>query len=167
MEVILYQPEIPQNTGNIVRTCAATGAKLTLVKPLGFSTSARQLKRAGLDYWDKVPISYIDDLASYLKAREQNAKETSSPGAIYFFSSHSTIPFSSASFTENDLFVFGSETRGLPPSLHQTWPNQFLTIPMQHEIRCLNLSNSVAIVLYEALRQTGYRSLQTAKEQIT
>ena len=144
MEIILYQPEIPQNTGNIVRTCSVTGAKLTLVKPLGFSVSDKTLKRAGLDYWSEVNINYIDDLEKYLNSTSHD---------FYFFSSKAKKTLFDVSFKPKDLLIFGSETSGLDPKYFQKWPERFVKIPMLPKARCLNLSNSVAIVLYEALRQ--------------
>jgi tRNA (cytidine/uridine-2'-O-)-methyltransferase len=144
MEIILYQPEIPQNTGNIVRTCSVTGADLTLVKPLGFSVSDKTLKRAGLDYWNEVNINYIDDLEKYLDSTSHD---------FYFFSSKATKTLFDVSFKPKDLLVFGAETSGLDPKFFQKWPERFIKIPMLPKARCLNLSNSVAIVLYEALRQ--------------
>ncbi len=145
MQIILFQPEIPQNTGNIVRTCAATGASLILVRPLGFSLSNRYLKRAGLDYWDDVSISEIDDLAQFLD-------QTNDP--FFFFSSKATKSYTDAPFSSNSLLIFGSETQGLPPHFHEKWPHLFYTIPMKPSARCLNLANSAAIVLYEALRKS-------------
>ncbi len=145
MQIILFQPEIPQNTGNIVRTCAATGASLILVRPLGFSLSNRYLKRAGLDYWEDVSISEIDDLAQFLD-------QTNDP--FVFFSSKATKSYTDAPFSSNSLLIFGSETQGLPPYFHEKWPHLFYTIPMKSNARCLNLANSAAIVLYEALRKS-------------
>jgi len=144
MEVILYQPEIPQNTGNIVRTCSVTGASLTLVRPLGFSISDKTLKRAGLDYWNEVSIKYIDDLEDYLLSTSHN---------FYFFSSKATKNHFEIQYDSDDLLIFGSETQGLNPKFFQKWPERFVKIPMISKARCLNLSNSVAIALYEALRQ--------------
>lgn len=147
MKIVLFQPQIPQNTGNIVRTCAATGSDLILVRPLGFSTSSRQLKRAGLDYWEGVNVSFLDDLACYLQ-------ETSSP--FYFFSSHATQVYTDASYEPDAHLIFGSETGGLPAFFHETWPDRFYTIPIKTTTRCLNLANSVAVVLYEGLRQQNF-----------
>jgi len=145
MKIVLYQPQIPQNTGNIARTCAATRTGLVLVKPLGFSTNNRHLKRAGLDYWDGVEIEEIDDLNSCLQ-------ETN----FYFFSSKASKPYTDAVYEEKALLVFGSETEGLPSWVHEKWPDRFLTIPMIPGHRCLNLASSAAIVLYEALRQNYF-----------
>ncbi len=147
MEIILFQPQIPQNTGNIVRTCAVTGSALTLVRPLGFSTSARMLKRAGLDYWENVTVNLIDNLVDYL---ENTSK------AFYFFSSHAKQPYTEASYSSDDLLIFGSETAGLPALFRERWPECFRTIPMRKNNRCLNLSNAVSVVIYEAWRQQQF-----------
>lgn len=151
MKVILFQPQIPQNTGNIVRTCNATKSSLILVKPLGFSTSSRHLKRAGLDYWEGVEVEEIEDLEEYLK-------KSNSP--FYFLSSKVARPYTDISFTQNAILIFGSETSGLPPQFKSLWKDKFFTIPMQKDARCLNLSNSVAIVLYEGLRQQDFKQLR-------
>lgn len=148
MDILLYQPQIPQNTGNIVRTCSVTSTSLTLVKPLGFSVSSKHLKRAGLDYWNEVDIKYIDDLLEHLKTTQR---------PFYFFSSKVKAPYTAINFTQDDILVFGSETFGLPPQIFDLWPEKCYTIPMVSDARCLNLSNSVAIVLYEALRQQDFR----------
>ena len=147
MIIVLYQPEIPQNTGNIVRTCSVTGTDLVLVRPLGFETSDRYLKRAGLDYWNEVNILYIDDLPSYLEKENK---------PFYFFSSKATKYYTDISYTEDTILIFGSETSGLDPSFHKKYEDQLAKIPMINDARCLNLSNAVSIVLYEGLRQTGF-----------
>lgn len=147
MKIILFQPQIPQNTGNIVRTCKVTGSELILVTPLGFSTSDRALKRAGLDYWDGVNVTLIDDLEAFL-LKEQRP--------FYFFSSHAKKSYSSISYTQDDLLIFGSETSGLPPSFLERWPNLFFTLPMVKNSRCLNLANTASIVLYEAWKQQDF-----------
>ena len=152
MKIVLFQPQIPQNTGNIVRTCAATGASLLLVRPLGFSTKDRWLKRAGLDYWTDVQIEEIDDLPAYLD-------QTKSP--FFFFSSKSRISYTEGAYTPDALLIFGSETHGLSPVFWERWDDRFYTIPMREGNRCLNLANSAAIVLYEALRQTNFTTLVT------
>ncbi|MBI3211148.1 MAG: tRNA (cytidine(34)-2'-O)-methyltransferase [Simkania negevensis] len=146
-EVILYRPQIPQNTGNIVRTCHASSASLGLVKPLGFKTDDKSLKRAGLDYWQEVKIRSIDHLPKLLE-------ETNSP--FYFFSSKGKHLYTDINFSENSLLIFGSETEGLPSFYYERWPHLFYTIPMLPRTRCLNLSNAVAIVLYEAWRQRNF-----------
>jgi tRNA (cytidine/uridine-2'-O-)-methyltransferase len=147
MKVILYQPQIPQNTGNIARTCAVTGTELILVRPLGFSTASRHLKRAGLDYWNDLSVLEIDDLSDFLE-------KTNDP--FCFFSSKATAFYTSAEYRPNHLLIFGSETAGLPESVHHRWPDRFYRIPMQKKARCLNLSCSVSIALYEAYRQTNW-----------
>jgi len=150
LKVVLFEPQIPQNAGNIVRTCAVTGTDLILVKPLGFQTSDRMLKRAGLDYWGGVNVSFLDDLFVFLNNTTTN---------FYFFSSHAKKNYSQTNYKPNDLLIFGSETTGLPALYHKTWAERFLTIPMKAESRCLNLSNAVSIVLYEALRQNGFPNM--------
>ena len=147
MKVILFQPQIPQNTRNIIRTCKVSGNSLVLVKPLGFSTSDRSLKRAGLDYWDGVDVEIIDNLVTFLE-------NTTDP--FYFFSSHATKKYTDVSYTPNCLLIFGSETSGLPQELHQKYADKFLTLPMRENSRCLNLANTASIVLYEAWRQQGF-----------
>lgn len=147
MKIVLFQPDIPQNTGNIVRTCSVTNTSLTLVRPLGFSINSRHLKRAGLDYWDEVNIDLIDNLEALLEGE-------SNP--FYFFSSKSNRPYTEPLYTQEDLLVFGSETSGLSPIFFERWPEKFYTIPMASNKRCLNLSNSVSIVLFEALRQQNF-----------
>lgn len=147
VKVILYQPQIPQNTGNIVRTCAVTGTSLALVHPLGFSVSDRWLKRAGLDYWEGVDVSFIDNLETYLSETTHN---------FYFFSSKATQRYSDIHYTPKDLLIFGSETAGLPESFNKKWPDRFATIPMVPGVRCLNLATSAGIVIYEAWRQQNF-----------
>lgn len=146
-KIVLFQPQIPQNAGNIVRTCAVTGSSLLMVRPLGFSTSSRMLKRAGLDYWEGVDVKIIDDLASYLE---------SLPFPFYFFSSRATKCYTDIDYTMDDHLIFGSETAGLPPLFHERWPEKFYTLPMKEGARCLNLSNAVSIVVYEAWRQRNF-----------
>ncbi|MGH2613520.1 MAG: tRNA (cytidine(34)-2'-O)-methyltransferase [Rhabdochlamydiaceae bacterium] len=147
MKVILFQPQIPQNTGNVVRSCACTGASLLLVPPLGFSITNRWLKRAGLDYWEGVSVRQEDHFEKYLA----NLKTP-----FYFFSSKATKYYTAIDFHAEDHLIFGSETKGLPITFHEKWSDRFYTIPMKEGARCLNLSNSVAIVLYEAWRQQSF-----------
>jgi len=144
MKVILFHPQIPQNTGNIARTCAVTGASLVLVRPLGFSTASRHLKRAGLDYWNDIQVEEIDDLMLYLQ-------ESAAP--FFFFSSKASRLYTEIKYTPDTQLIFGSETSGLDDSLWQKWPDRFYRIPMKPGARCLNLSCSTAVVLYEGLRQ--------------
>lgn len=142
--IILFQPQIPSNTGNIVRTCHATGSQLILVTPLGFKTDDKSLRRAGLDYWEGVNVTIIDDLVSFLE-------ETDTP--FYFFSSHAEVLYSDVDYPEDPILIFGSETSGLDPIFKERWPDRFVTLPMKKGSRCLNLSNSAAIAVYEVLRQ--------------
>ncbi|CEQ25060.1 tRNA (uridine(34)/cytosine(34)/5-carboxymethylaminomethyluridine(34)-2'-O)-methyltransferase TrmL [Paraclostridium sordellii] len=154
LNIVLVEPEIPQNTGNIIRSCAATGTKLHLVRPLGFSMEDKYLKRAGLDYWDLVDIQYYD---SFDEVREQN------PDAKFFYSTTKVKQtHSDVEYEDNSFIVFGKETKGLPESLIMENLDTAIRIPMVdiEKARSLNLSNSVAIVLFEALRQIGYPNLR-------
>ena len=146
--IVLVEPEIPQNTGNIVRTCAATGCKLHLVRPLGFEVSDKYLKRAGLDYWHFVDISYYDSV------EEVFAKHPASN--FYFFTTKAEKTHSDVAYKEGDFLVFGKETKGLPEPLLRAHYENCVRIPTIGEIRSLNLSNSVAVAVYEAWRQNGY-----------
>jgi tRNA (cytidine/uridine-2'-O-)-methyltransferase len=147
MKIILYSPDIPQNVGNIARTCAVTGSPLILVRPLGFNFTSKEVKRAGLDYWDQVEISIVDSLEEALD------------GAAYFFSTKGKKLYAEACFEENACLIFGSETSGLPQWVHEKWHDQFYRIPMRPTVRSLNLSNAVAIALYEAKRQQHFKGL--------
>ena len=151
--IVLVEPEIPQNTGNIVRTCAATNCRLHLVRPLGFEVSDKYLKRAGLDYWHFVDISYYDS------AEELFAKYPD--GRFWFFSTKAAKTHSDAAYREGDFLVFGKETRGLPEDLLAAHYESCVRIPMAGEIRSLNLSNSVAVAVYEAWRQSGFPGGET------
>ncbi len=152
--IVLVEPEIPQNTGNIVRTCAATGCKLHLVRPLGFEVSDKYLKRAGLDYWHFVEIAYYD---SFAEVYEKFAPEHN----FYFFTTKGRKRHSDANLRPDDFLVFGKETKGLPEELLLRHPSECLRIPMLGELRSLNLSNSVAIAVYEGLRQNDYAGFAT------
>lgn len=147
MIIILYQPQIPANTGNIVRTCHVTGSELILVRPLGFQTDDKSLRRAGLDYWEGVKVTIIDDLMGYLEK---------SPLPFYFFSSKGKQIYTDVSYEEEAILIFGSETSGLSVEFHEKWNDRFYRIPMRKNSRCLNLSNAAAIVLYETLRQNEF-----------
>lgn len=156
MNIVLVEPEIPQNTGNIARTCAATGAKLHLIKPLGFVLDDKHLKRAGLDYWNLMQYTVYESWQDFL---DRN------PGAnLYYLSTKAPRDYASARFAINDYLVFGKETKGLDEQLLSDNYGRCLRIPMREEARSLNLANSVAIVLYEALRQTGYQGLSGSGE---
>lgn len=153
LHIALVEPEIPQNTGNIARTCAATGTGLHLVKPLGFSIEDRYLKRAGLDYWDEVLMSYCDSFA------ELRAKYS---GHTFFYASTKAgQTYTEINYPENCFLVFGKETAGLPEELLDANRETCIRIPMRPGIRSLNLSNSAAIVLYEVLRQQGFKNMNT------
>lgn len=154
LNIVLVEPEIPQNTGNIIRSCAATGTNLHLVRPLGFCMDDKYLKRAGLDYWDLVEIKYYD---SFDEVRGQN------PGAKFFYSTtKAKQTHSDVEYEDNSFIVFGKETKGLPESLIMENLETAIRIPMVdiEKARSLNLSNSVAIVLFEALRQIRYPNLR-------
>ncbi len=156
INIVLVEPEIPQNTGNIARSCACTGARLHLVKPLAFEIDDKKLKRAGLDYWDKLDITYYDSLDDFLKKTEGKPR--------FFLSTKGKITHSEQNFPEDFYIIFGKETKGLPEWLLNENYGQTLRIPMRNTLRSLNLSNSVAIVLYEALRQRNYEGLETEGE---
>lgn len=149
--IVLVEPEIPQNTGNIVRTCAITGAKLHLIKPLGFSIEDRYLKRAGLDYWKDAQVIVYDNLEDFFSKNS---------GRYYYASTKAKKTYSDVAFLDNDYILFGKETKGLPEELIYGNYDYAIRVPMKEGQRSLNLSNSVAIVLYEALRQSGFLSLK-------
>ncbi len=148
MNIVLVEPEIPANTGNIARTCAVTGAGLHLVRPLGFSTDDKYLKRAGLDYWHLVNISYYDNIAEL--------KEKYPGNRFFYISTKGNKSYHSVEYGCDDFIVFGKETRGLPEDLLRANQEYCLRIPMIDCARSLNLANSVALVLYEALRQQDF-----------
>ncbi len=152
MNIVLYQPEIPQNTGNIARTCAATGSMLHLIKPLGFSLEDKYLKRAGLDYWRMMQYRVYESMDELLSIYPD--------AAMHFLTTKAPRCYTEAVYGENDFLVFGCETRGLPESLLSRVYDRCVRIPMVPGARSLNLSNSVAIVLYEALRSRGFESLE-------
>ena len=152
LNVVLYQPKIPQNTGNIARTCAAVGAKLHLIKPLGFSVRDKHLKRAGLDYWHMVEIYYYDSMADFMA---QNKGKN-----LNFITKKASKAYDKIDFSGNVFLIFGKETSGLPEELlKKNWEHCY-RIPMKPEARSLNLSNAVAIVVYEACREKGFESLK-------
>lgn len=151
MHIVLIEPEIPGNTGNIARLCAATGCELHLVKPLGFSVDDKYLKRAGLDYWNLVKIHYHENFA---EVQEKYPEAT-----FYYNTTKTKKSYSEINFKMDDFLVFGKETAGIPEDiLKENWEN-CIRIPMIHDARSLNLSNSVAIVAYEALKQCGFKEL--------
>ena len=149
--VVLVEPEIPQNAGNIARTCAATGTALHMIRPLGFEVTDKYLKRAGLDYWHLVNITYYDSFEE-LQAKFPNAR-------FFYFTTKARHRHSDVRFQDGDFLVFGKETKGLPEELLMQHENECLRIPMYEQARSLNLSNSVAIAVYEALRQADFDGL--------
>lgn len=156
LNLVLVEPEIPQNTGNIARTCAATGARLHIVKPMGFTIDDRKLKRAGLDYWYLLDITYYDNLDDFFAKNKG--------GHFYFFSTKGQHVYSDVAFPDNCFLLFGKETRGLPEHVLMQHPNETLRLPMISEARSLNLSNSVAVAAYEVLRQWNFPELQNQGE---
>ena len=156
INIVMVEPEIPQNTGNIARTCAATGGKLHLVEPLGFEITDKYLKRAGLDYWDKLDIERHSSLNAFLekyKPEENN---------MYFVTTKGQTCYSDVDYSKMDevFLLFGKETKGLPEDLLQKYIDKTIRIPMRSTLRSLNLSNSVAIVIYEVLRQKQFENLE-------
>ena len=156
LNIVLVEPEIPQNTGNIARTCAALGAKLHLVKPLGFEISDKYLKRAGLDYWDKLEIEEHNNLNDFL------AKYSPENNNMFFVTTKGKNCYSDLNYSNLDtvFLLFGKETKGLPEDLLTKYIEKAIRIPMKPGLRSLNLSNSVAILAYEVFRQTNFDSLQ-------
>ena len=152
VNVALVEPEIPQNTGNIARTCAATGARLHLVKPLGFLLTDRRLRRAGADYWGDVDLVAHDHREAFFREIP--------PGRCLYFSKKAERTYTEMPVEDDAVFVFGKETEGLPESLLDAHPDRVFRIPMRPGARSLNLSNAVAIVLYEALRRRGFAGLE-------
>lgn len=159
IHIVLHQPEIPQNTGNIARTCAATGASLHLIRPLGFTVDDRKLKRAGLDYWDKLDITYYDDEAAFFRAHPE--------ATVWLFSTKAPRAYTDVTYPDDTWLMFGRESAGLPEELLRRHPDTCLRIPMLPHLRSLNLSNSVAVAVYEVLRQGGFSGLDAAGEPRT
>ena len=149
--IVLVEPEIPQNTGNISRTCACTDSALHIVKPTGFEITDARLKRAGLDYWDKLDLTYYDGLDDFF--------EKNKGGRFFYLSKKASKRYTDVEFKDGDFLVFGKETKGLPEHIVFDNPETALRIPMAHGLRSLNLSNTVALVLYEALRQNEFEGL--------
>ena len=151
--IVLIEPEIPQNTGNIARTCAATNSVLHLVKPLGFDIDEKAVKRAGLDYWDKLTIKVYENLSDFYEQNKQNIENGST---MWYASTKAQKVYSDVAYKNGDYLLFGRETKGIDEEVLAANYDRTVRIPMWGEIRSLNLSNSVAIVLYEALRQNGF-----------
>lgn len=152
LNIVLVEPQIPENTGNIARTCAVTGARLHLVRPLGFEVTDKHLKRAGLDYWNLLDITYYDNLDDFF------AKNS---GPFFYFTSKGRHRHIDVSYPDGSYLVFGREDAGLPERLLFENPDHCVRMPMRKGVRCLNLSNSVAIGVYEALRQWDFADLES------
>ena len=151
INIVLHEPEIPQNTGNIARTCAATGASLHLIRPMGFTVDDKKLKRAGLDYWDKLDITYYDGLDDFYQKH---------PGAvIYYFTTKGRHKYTDVTYPEEVYIMFGKESAGLPESVLFAHPDHAVRVPMRPNLRSLNLSNTVAIAVFEILRQHDFEGL--------
>ena len=155
LNIVLVEPEIPQNTGNIARTCAVTGARLHLIRPLGFDIDDKKLKRAGLDYWHLLDITYYDGLDDFFSKND---------GAFYFFSTKAKNRYTDVRYPDPAYLFFGKETKGLPEKLLFDHPDETVRIPMLDEARSLNLANSVAIGVYEVLRQWDFPTLECRGE---
>ncbi|MFV0313717.1 MAG: tRNA (uridine(34)/cytosine(34)/5-carboxymethylaminomethyluridine(34)-2'-O)-methyltransferase TrmL [Anaerotignum sp.] len=151
MNIVLLEPEIPQNAGNIARTCAATSSVLHLIKPLGFSVEDKYLKRAGLDYWNLLDIRYYENFEDFTK-KNQNI-------TLWMATTKAKHIYTDVTYNENDFVMFGRESAGIPEEILMAHEANTIRIPMLAEARSLNLSNSVAIVVYEALRQTGFPNM--------
>ena len=155
INIVLHEPEIPQNTGNIARTCAATGAALHIIKPMGFTIDDKKLKRAGLDYWDKLDITYYENYGDFINKNPDAVENT------FFFTTKAPKSYSDISpYPDNVFIMFGKETKGLPEELLYENKDHCVRIPMRDTLRSLNLSNSVAIAVYEILRQWDFEGLR-------
>jgi tRNA (cytidine/uridine-2'-O-)-methyltransferase len=155
LNIVLVEPQIPQNTGNIARTCAATGAKLHIVKPMGFSVDDNKLKRAGLDYWHLLDITYYDNIQDFFAKND---------GPYYYFSTKGQHIYSDVNYPDKAYIVFGREDAGLDEALLYENPDYCVRVPMITEARSLNLSNTVCLAAYEVLRQWGFENLKTRGE---
>ncbi len=153
INIVLHEPEIPQNTGNIARTCAATGASLHIIRPMGFNIDDKKLKRAGLDYWDKLDITYYDSYEHFLRERPLAKTNT------YYFSTKAPHSYTEIDYPDDVYIMFGKETKGIPEDILYDNKDYCVRIPMRDTIRSLNLSNSVAIAVYEIIRQKGFDGL--------
>ena len=150
LNIVLVEPQIPQNTGNISRTCAVTGAKLHLIKPFGFEITDKHIKRAGLDYWDKLDIYYYENLKDFFEQNE---------GEYYYFTTKGKHVYSDVDYPDDAYLIFGREDKGLNEDLLYENPERCVRIPMRSDLRSLNLSNSAAIAVYEVLRQWNFPDL--------
>jgi tRNA (cytidine/uridine-2'-O-)-methyltransferase len=152
MNIVLHEPEIPYNTGNIGRTCVAVGAALHLIRPLGFDVSDKALKRAGMDYWHRLDVRYYENFNDFM--------ERNSPPALFLSSTKAVKLYTEVSYEKGSFIMFGKESAGIPAEIREQYPQSMVRIPMLGHNRSLNLANSVAVVLYEALRQQGFGGLR-------
>lgn len=157
INIVLHQPEIPQNTGNIARTCAATGASLHIIRPMGFEIDDKKLKRAGLDYWYLLDITYYDSIEEFY---EKNGYPT-----VYYFTTKAPHRYCDVIYPDTVYLCFGRETKGLPEELLEKNLDTCVRLPMRENLRSLNLSNAVAVAVYEALRQSDFEGLQGVSER--
>ncbi len=153
LNIVMVEPEIPQNTGNVARTCACTGAKLHLVKPFGFTITDAKLKRAGLDYWNSLDITYYDSLDDFMEQHKEDVEK------MYFFTTKGKHCYSDVKYPDDAYLLFGKETKGLPEELLHDHYENAVRIPMRENLRSLNLSNSVCVATYEFLRQGNFEDL--------
>lgn len=153
MHIVLFEPEIPQNTGNIIRTCSVTGVGLILVHPLGFSFDSKQLKRAGLDYFSEVEVKHVHDFRAWLESVQREK--------LIFFSSKVEQKFSDVTYHDDSFLIFGSETKGLPSYIAKEYSDRIVTLPMKDGKRCLNLATSVGIGVYHGLFQQNFKPLSS------
>ena len=158
LNIVLVEPEIPQNCGNIARTCAATGSRLHLIRPLGFDISEKAVRRAGLDYWHLVEVRDYENLDAFFAVHPEAKKN------LWLATTKAPRAYSEAHFTDDCWLFFGKETKGLPQDFREAHAERCIRLPMISEARSLNLSNSVAILTYEALRQTGFAGLKGTGE---
>jgi rRNA methylase, putative, group 2 len=154
INIVLLEPEIPQNTGNIARTCAATGASLHLIEPLGFTVTDAKLKRAGLDYWEFLDITYYKNINDFY--------EKTGGGDYFYFTTKAPKAYTEVQYGDNSYLIFGKETAGIPESILEKNLDRCVRIPMKQDLRSLNLSNAAAIAVYEVLRQDGFSTLLQA-----
>lgn len=159
INIVLHNPEIPQNTGNIARTCAVTGASLHIIKPMGFAIDDKKLKHAGLDYWYQLDITYYDSIEEFY---EKNGYPT-----VYYFSTKAPKRYTDVDYPENAYICFGAESRGIPEDILEKNLSTCVRLPMRENLRSLNLSNAVAIAVYEVLRQRDFADLQCESDRFT